>query len=407
MRCRNCKNENNLKWIDLGIAPPSNNYVNKKNYIKTEKKYPLKVYVCKKCWLSQTLDYAKAKDLFKKNYAYFSSTSKTFLNHSSKFADSIVKQLNLNKQSLVVEIASNDGYLLKNFKKKSIPCYGIEPTIDTAKECEKKGIKVVKSFFNSKKANELINKFSKADLVIGNNVYAHVPDICDFTKGIEILLKENGTVTLEFPHILKLIKFTQFDTVYHEHFSYLSLMVVKNIFKKNNLKIYDVKEINTHGGSLRVYGCKTVANFPCTKRMKNILKKEKLFGLNKISTYKNFQNKIDKIKNEFLFFLQKEKNNKKLICGYGAAAKGNTLLNYCNIKSDTIKFVCDASPYKQNHRLPGSQIPIYSPDVIFQKKPDFVIIFPWNLSSEISEQLHFIKSWGGKFVTVIPKLKIF
>lgn len=406
MKCRNCQKKLNFKWIDLGNSPPSNNYIKKKDFKKKEKKFPLKVYVCKKCWLAQTWDYARAEDLFKKDYAYFSSTSKTFLKHAKDYTDKIIKKLKLNNKSKVIEIASNDGYLLKNFKKKNIPCIGIEPTIDTANFAEKLGIKVIKSFFNSKLAKNLTKDQNNADLIIGNNVYAHVPDICDFTKGIEILLKENGTVTLEFPHLLKLIKYNQFDTVYHEHFSYLSLSVVKNIFQKNNLKIYNVEEIKTHGGSLRVYGCKKKAKFSCNRNVKKILDQEISFGLKKIDTYKKFQKKIDAVKYEFLKFLNNEKNKNKKICGYGAAAKGNTLINYCNIKNNIIDFICDASPYKQNMKLPGSKIPIYSPYKIKEKKPDYIIILPWNLSKEIQNQLSYIKKWNGKFVTVIPKLKI-
>lgn len=406
MKCRNCQKKLNFKWIDLGNSPPSNNYIKKKDFKKKEKKFPLKVYVCKKCWLAQTWDYARAEDLFKKDYAYFSSTSKTFLKHAKDYTDKIIKKLKLNNKSKVIEIASNDGYLLKNFKKKNIPCIGIEPTIDTANFAEKLGIKVIKSFFNSKLAKNLTKDQNNADLIIGNNVYAHVPDICDFTKGIETLLKENGTVTLEFPHLLKLIKYKQFDTVYHEHFSYLSLSVVKNIFQKNNLKIYNVEEIKTHGGSLRVYGCKKKAKFLCNRNVKKILDQEISFGLKKIDTYKRFQKKIDAVKYEFLKFLNNEKNKNKKICGYGAAAKGNTLLNYCNIKNNIIEFICDASPYKQNMKLPGSKIPIYSPYKIKEKKPDYIIILPWNLSKEIQNQLSYIKKWNGKFVTVIPKLKI-
>ena len=407
MKCRNCKKNVTNKWIDLGHSPPSNNYLSKKDLNKKETYLPLKVYVCKNCWLSQTKDYTNSKKLFRSDYAYFSSTSKSFLIHAKKYSNKIIKKLNLNSRSHVIEIASNDGYLLKNFFKKKIPCMGIEPTINTAREAEKIGLKIIKEFFSSKLSKKLIKNNKKADLIIGNNVLAHVPNILDFTSGMSMLLKENGTITLEFPHLLELMKNTQFDTVYHEHFSYLSLSAVNNIFSKFNLKIYNVEKIKTHGGSLRIYVCKKKNNKYISKNVKKILYQEKLYGLNKLTKYKKFQNKIDKIKHEFLKFLKEKKLKGMKICGYGAAAKGNTLLNYCKIKSNTIEFVCDAAKSKQNKRLPGSQIPIFEPKKIKKEKPNYIIIFPWNLSKEIITQLSYVKKWNCKFVTVIPNLKVF
>lgn len=407
MKCRNCKRSVKNKWIDLGVSPPSNNYLSKKNLKKKETFLPLKVYVCKHCWLSQTKDYTSSKKLFRNDYAYYSSTSKSFLTHAKEYSEKIIKKLNLNSKSYVIEIASNDGYLLKNFLKKKIPCLGIEPTINTAKAAEKIGIKVIKKFFSLKLSRKLTKYNEKADLIIGNNVFAHVPDILDFAKAMELLLKKNGTITLEFPHLLELIKHKQFDTVYHEHFSYLSLIAVNNIFSKINLKIYNVEKIKTHGGSLRIYVCKKENKIHISRNVNKIFYQEKKYGLNKISKYENFQKKIDRIKNEFIKFLREKKLEGNKICGYGAAAKGNTLLNYCKINTETIDFVCDAAKSKQNKILPGSHIPIFKPNKIKIEKPNYIIIFPWNLTKEIIAQLSFVKKWKAKFVTVIPNLKTF
>lgn len=407
MKCRNCKRTVKNKWIDLGYSPPSNNYLSKKDLKRKENFLPLKVYVCKNCWLSQTKDYTSSKKLFRNDYAYYSSTSKSFLAHAKEYSYKIIKKLNLNSKSYVIEIASNDGYLLKNFLKKKIPCLGIEPATNTAKAAEKIGIKVIKKFFSSKLSRKLTKYNKKADLIIGNNVFAHVPDILDFAKGMEILLKKDGTITLEFPHLLELIKHKQFDTVYHEHFSYLSLIAVNNIFSKINLKIYDVETIKTHGGSLRIYVCKKENKIHISRNVNKVFNQEKRFGLNKISRYKNFQKKINKIKDKFKKFLKEKKLEGSKICGYGAAAKGNTLLNYCKINTDTIDFVCDAAKSKQNKILPGSHIPIFRPNKIKNEKPDYIIIFPWNLTKEIITQLSFVKKWKAKFVTVIPNLKTF
>lgn len=407
MKCRNCKKNVTNKWIDLGRSPPSNNYLVKKDLNKKETFLPLQVYVCKNCWLSQTKDYTNSKKLFRNDYAYYSSTSKSFLIHAKKYSDKIIKKLKLNSRSHVVEIASNDGYLLKNFLKKKIPCLGIEPTQNTAKEAEKIGLKVIKEFFSSKLSKKLISDNKKADLIIGNNVLAHVPNILDFTNGMSMLLKENGTITLEFPHLLELIKNIQFDTIYHEHFSYLTLLAVNNIFNKFNLKIYNVEKIKTHGGSLRIYLCKKKSKKHISKNVIKILNEEKIYGLNKLTKYKKFQKKVEKVRYEFLKFLKEKKLKGMKICGYGAAAKGNTLLNYCKINSNTIDYVCDAAKSKQNKMLPGSHIPIFEPKKIRKEKPNYIIIFPWNLSKEIITQLSFVKKWKCKFVTAIPNLKVF
>ena len=405
MNCRHCNTKLSHLFIDLGFAPPSNEYLKKQDLNSPEVTFPLRVFVCHNCWLVQTEDYSSADELFKSDYAYFSSTSSSWLVHAKKYTNNIIKRLNLDNNSYVIEVASNDGYLLKNFVSKKIPCLGIEPTISAAKKSEKLGIKVIKEFFGIKLANKLSNK--KADLICGNNVYAHVPDINDFTNGIRILLKDEGTVTFEIPHLLKLIEYSAFDTIYHEHYSYISLISAAKIFQKAGLRIYDVEELDTHGGSIRIYGCHKNAKILPSSNVDRLLKKENKFGLNKIETYNNFKYQVNLIKNKFINFLIKQKNNNKKIVAYGAAAKGNTLLNYSGIKNDLIDYVYDAAPSKQNKFLPGSHIPILHPDHLKVYKPDWIIIFPWNLSKEIKKDLKYIKSWGGKFVVFIPKFRIF
>ena len=330
MKCRNCSSNLNKMFVDLGTSPPSNSYITKNNLLKKEKKYPLKVFVCENCWLVQTQDFTKVDQLFDDNYAYFSSTSKSFLNHAKSYALDIIDRIKLKKESLVIEVASNDGYLLKNFLERKIPCLGIEPTKSTADFAKSIGIPVIKDFFSSKLADKLLDDGISADLICGNNVYAHVPNINDFTLGLKKILKKSGTITLEFPHILQLIKFNQFDTIYHEHFSYLSLYAVNAIFKKFDLRIYRVEELGVHGGSLRIYGCHNDHSIKTEDSFVYILKKEILFGINRINIYEDFQKKVKLTSQNFLNFLNSEHNYGKKIAAYGAAAKGNTILNYLN-----------------------------------------------------------------------------
>jgi 2-polyprenyl-3-methyl-5-hydroxy-6-metoxy-1,4-benzoquinol methylase len=408
MKCRFCTNNLSNIFIDLVNAPPSNSYLTKKQLNEPETYYPLKVFVCEKCWTVQIDEYKNSDEIFDKNYAYFSSYSRTWLKHSSDYVNMITDKLNLTGNSLVMEIASNDGYLLQYFKNKNIPCMGIEPTLSTANVAIEKNIKTIVDFFSVKLATELANDGNKADLILGNNVLAHVPNIKDFVLGLKIALKETGTITLEFPHLLNLIKYNQFDTIYHEHFSYLSLTAVNKIFKSLNLDIYNVEELTTHGGSLRIYA-KHSDNTKITisSSVAAILEKESDFGLLELQVYKGCQSKFNRIKNEFLGFLLEQNKKGKIIAGYGAAAKGNTLINYAGIKHDLLSFVADASPHKQNKYLPCSHIPIFAEDKIKKIKPDFVVIVAWNLKKEISEQLDYIRKWGGKFVIAIPELEIF
>ena len=401
--CRNCNKKLKNIFLDLGKCPPSNSLIKNEKEKKSEKKFQLLTYVCNNCWLVQTKDVASKKIFFNNHYPYFSSTSSSWLKHAKNYVTKITKKLKLNKDSLVIELASNDGYLLQYFKIKKIPCIGIEPSKNTSRIAKKKGIKSLDKFFSYNLAKKIKDK---ADLIIGNNVYAHVPNLNDFTKGIKTLLKKEGTITLEFPHLLNLIKYSQFDTIYHEHFSYYSLLTVKNIFKKHKLKVFFVEKLNTHGGSLRVYGCHEDDKRAESEFVKIIIKEEIKFGLNKLKTYKQFNLKVLRIKKEITKFILKAKKDKKIVHAYGAAAKGSTVLNYVNITEKDIAFVYDAAESKINMMMPGSHIKILSPDEIKIRKPDYIVILPWNIKSEIIKSFKFIKNWNGKFVTFIPKIKV-
>ncbi|RBQ26594.1 MULTISPECIES: class I SAM-dependent methyltransferase [Arcobacteraceae] len=403
MNCRFCETKLKYIFVDLANSPASNSYLTKEQLSEPELFYPLKLFVCEKCKLVQIDEYKKSDDIFDKDYAYFSSYSTSWLNHAKNYVELMKKKLLLDKNSFVTEIASNDGYLLQYFKEKQIPCIGIEPTSSTAKVAKEKGIDVVEDFFGSSLAKTL----KKSDLILGNNVLAHVPNINDFVKGLKIALKENGTITMEFPHLLKLIEENQFDTIYHEHFSYLSFYTVKQIFEAQELKLYDVEKLPTHGGSLRIYATHTENNsFEISNNVENLLNKEKSFGLFDMNIYQGFQEKANKVKYDLLEFLLKAKKENKKVVAYGAAAKGNTLLNYAGVKNDLIEFVVDKSPYKQAKYLPASHIPIVNEERIVELKPEYILILPWNIKDEIIEQLRYIKKWNGKFIVAIPNLKV-
>ena len=407
MICRSCKKDLSLEFIDLGYSPISNAYLNNKNEIKYEIKYPLRVLFCNNCWLVQTDDKVEIQRIFNKDYAYFSSYSSSWLKHASDYVDKVESRFELDKNSQVIEIASNDGYLLQYFKKKNIPCLGIEPTESTAKVARKKGIDVMIEFFTTKLANELISKKKFADLIIANNVLAHVPDINDFVKSFSLILKPDGIVTFEFPHLLNLIQNNQFDTIYHEHYSYLSLIAVNNIIRKFKLEVFDVEEILTHGGSLRLYIQSSKTGIHMVKgSVKKLVKKEKDFGIQKEETYFNFEKNIIKIKKELCKFLEKIKKENKKIIAYGAAAKGNTLLNYIGLKDDLIKYVVDSNVHKQGKYLPGTGISIVNQEIIKETKPDYIFILPWNLEKEIIKDLIYAREWNCKFIIAIPELKI-
>lgn len=407
MTCRFCKNELTDIFIDLGNSPASNSFLTKEELNEPEVFFPLKVYTCSKCFLVQLDEYKKSDAIFNNNYVYFSSYSKTWLQHSKEYTELMIRKFAFNSQSLIVEVASNDGYLLQYFKEKNIPVLGIEPTANTAQIAKEKGIETVVNFFGTKLAKELSSQGIKADLLLGNNVLAHVPDIVDFVAGMKILLSEKGVITMEFPHLMQLIDNNQFDTIYHEHFSYLSFHTVQQIFASQGLILFDVDEIPTHGGSIRIYAKHAEDNSKeISKNVASILEKERSKGMESLSYYSHFQNKALKVKLDLINFLVAQKNVGKSVAAYGAAAKGNTLLNYSGVKKDLIDFVVDANPHKQNKFLPASHVPVVNEYYLKEHKPDFIIIFPWNLKAEITKQLSYIKDWGGKFVVPIPSLEI-
>lgn len=406
MNCRHCKALLKHIFLDLGRAPLSNAYLSKEDLNHPEVYFPLKIRVCDQCWLVQTEDYVQADKLFSSQYAYFSSTSSSWLTHARQYAEKMTAELVLNAQSLVIEVASNDGYLLKNFVATGIPCLGIEPTDSTAAVAEQLGIPVMRKFFGETLGKKLAKKGQQADLIVGNNVYAHVPDINDFTRGLKAALKLSGTITLEFPHLMILIEQAQFDTVYHEHFSYLSLQTVSKIFSAAGLRIFNVDELSTHGGSLRVYGCHQDDPRSTQAAVSGILQKESQHGLQDLNTYLKFQSRANKIKDDLLSFLIEQKRAGKKVAAYGAAAKGNTLLNYAGVKPDMIEFVCDAAQAKQGKFMPGSHIPILHPSEMLNRQFDFVLILPWNIADEVIKQNSQLVSRGKQFVIAVPILKI-
>lgn len=403
MKCRFCQTPLTHVFADLNVAPPSNSYLKKADLEKPESVYPLKVWTCEKCFLTQLDEFKSHAEIFDKDYAYFSSFSSSWVAHAKKYVEKMVADFALDKNSMIIEVASNDGYLLQHAKALGIPCLGVEPTASTAKAAREKGIETIEVFFGQESAAKL----PKADLTAANNVLAHVPDIIDFVQGFKTVLKPQGVSTFEFPHLLQLVENNQFDTIYHEHFSYLSLISVQQIMEKAGLRVFNVEEIPTHGGSLRVYACHDNADYKTHANVEKILSKEKAAGMDKMEFYTGFQSKIERIAQSFMQFLFTAKSAGKKVAAYGAAAKGNTLLNYCGAGDDLISFVCDLSPHKQGLYLPASKIPILSPDELEKQKPDYIVILPWNLRDEIAKQLSYTKNWGAKFVTAIPKLEIF
>ena len=404
MKCRFCQHELTHEFIDLVSSPPSNSFLSAEDLNEPEVFYPLKLFVCDKCLLVQIDEYKKSEEIFSDKYVYFSSFSSTWLEHARQYVEMITPRLGLNNESFVVEIGSNDGYLLQYFKNKNIPCLGIEPAKSTADAARDKGIEVVSEFFGTKLAKQLAKEGRKADLILGNNVLAHVPDINDFVKGLKILLRKNGVITLEFPHLMRLIEENQFDTIYHEHFSYLSFRTVTRIFSKEGMVLFDVDELPTHGGSLRIYaGHQEERSKELSVNVEALHGKESAAGMDDLSYYLGFQDKANEVKYELLSFLLAQKREGKKVVAYGAAAKGNTLLNYCGIKKDLIEFVVDASPHKRGKFLPGSHIPVVAEGEIRKVKPDFVLILPWNIREEIIEQLNYIREWGGNFLLSIPE----
>lgn len=407
MKCRHCTSALKLPLVDLASAPPSNSYLTERTLHSPEKWFPLRVLVCEECWLVQTEDFAQAEELFDADYAYFSGYSSSWLAHSENYVTDMVARFHLCPQSHVVEVAANDGYLLQYVKARGIPCTGIEPTASTAAAARAKGIDIVEEFFGKTLAKALVAEGKQADLTAANNVLAHVPDINDFVAGFALLLKEQGVATFEFPHLLKLLAETQFDTIYHEHFSYLSLIAVERIFAANGLVVFDVEELTTHGGSLRVYAQRSdTGRHELHARVAQVLEAEKASGMLRADHYRDFQGRTNRVKYDLVQFLLDAKRDGKRVAAYGAAAKGNTLLNYAGIRADLIDFVVDRNPAKQGKYMPGSRIPILPEERLKQEKPDYVLILPWNLKSELEVQLAYVKNWGGKLVTAIPRLEI-
>ena len=405
-KCKYCNNSLEHIFIDLGEQPLCNNNI-PFSLVKTEEeKYPLQTFICDSCFLVQVGHSISPKVIYD-NYTYFSSYSAYWLNHIKKYCDNVTSRFNLTKNSFVVEIASNDGYLLKNFLGNHIPCLGIEPSLTVAEAAQKDGVPTLTEFFSAKISDKVKSDYGKADLIIANNVFAHVPEINDFTLGIKNLLKPNGVFTIEFPYLLELMKNSQFDTIYHEHFFYYSLYSVSKILAKQNLKIFDIEKLATHGGSLRLFVTHNKnTKYKVEKSVLELQNEEKKLGVNNLEFYKNFAKRIEEIKQIFITEINKIKKGNKKIAAYGAPGKGNTLLNYYGINKDIIDFTVDRNPIKQNTFLPGSKIPVYAPEKIAESKPDYVVILPWNLKDEIMESLKYIKQWGGKFIIPIPQFKI-
>jgi 2-polyprenyl-3-methyl-5-hydroxy-6-metoxy-1,4-benzoquinol methylase len=407
MKCRHCNAELKLTLIDLGSAPPSNAYLTVEKLQNPEKWFPLRVLVCEQCWLVQTEDFAQADELFDADYAYFSAFSSSWLAHSERYVTYMAQRFILNEQSHVVEIAANDGYLLQYVKALGIPCTGIEPTASTAGAARAKGIDIVEEFFGVNLARQLVAEGKPADLTVANNVLAHVPDINDFVAGFAALLKPDGVASFEFPHLLNLIELNQFDTIYHEHFSYLSLTSVQHIFAVNGLIVFDVQELPTHGGSLRVFAQRTdTGSQVISDQVRILLQKEEFAGMRTVEYYKGFQERAEKVKDDFVAFLIDSKREGKSVAAYGAAAKGNTLMNFAGIRPDLVHFIIDKNPAKKGKFMPGSRIPIVSEERLLEEHPNYVVILPWNLREEIMQQLSYIREWGGKFITAVPSLEV-
>jgi len=405
--CRFCSTPLEHIFVDLGMSPLANSYLKMEQLQQMEPFYPLMTYVCGNCHLVQLPEFESPEHIFS-DYAYFSSYSDSWLKHAKDYTDMMIDRFGFDHGSRVIEIASNDGYLLQYFKEKGIPVLGIEPAKNVAEAALKAGIPTTVKFFGSETARELVSGESRADLLIGNNVLAHVPNLNDFVKGLKIALKPRGVITMEFPHLMQLMEQNQFDTIYHEHFSYFSFLAVSKVFAAHGLELFDVHELTTHGGSLRIFARHSDdASKPVEQRVRDLVKKEEDHGFGTLTHYLSFGERVKQTKRNILDFLIREKRNGKSFVGYGAPAKGNTLLNYCGIRSDFIDYTVDRSPHKQGHYLPGVHIPIYGPDNIRQTKPHYLIILPWNLKDEIREQMSDIRAWGGRFVVLIPEVKVF
>ena len=405
--CRSCGAGLERTFLDLGMSPLANSYIKPGQTNRMEPFYPLHVYVCEKCLLVQLEQFSTPQDIFS-DYAYFSSFSDSWLAHARTYVDMIVDRFRFDRNSRVVEIASNDGYLLQNFVARAIPVLGVEPAANVAEVARGKGIHTKVAFFGEKTARDLTDDGWAADLIIGNNVLAHVPDLNDFVRGLKVLLKPTGLITMEFPHLLQLVEQNQFDTIYHEHFSYFSFIAVERVFARHGMKLFDVEELPTHGGSLRIYACHDSDTAkPVEARAKELKSREEAIGFGNISHYLSFGAQVEATKRKLLSFLITAKQEGKRVVGYGAPAKGNTLLNYCGIRTDLIDYTVDRSPHKHGHFLPGVHIPIYEPERVRATQPDYLLILPWNIREEVMRQMGYIREWGGKFVIPIPEVRVY
>lgn len=406
-KCRSCGSALEHTFVDLGMSPLANSYLKPEQLNRMEPFYPLHVYVCGHCLLVQLEEFSSPADIFS-DYAYFSSFSDSWLAHAKDYVDMITPRFGLDKHSKVVEIASNDGYLLQNFVARGIPVLGVEPAANVAAVATSKGIHTKVLFFGEKTARDLVDDGWSADLIIGNNVLAHVPDLNDFVRGLKVLLKPNGVVTMEFPHLLQLMNESQFDTIYHEHFSYFSFLAVEQVFGRHGMKLFDVEELPTHGGSLRIYAAHAEdSSKQMQQRAKELKAREQEAGYGRLDHYLSFRSKVEQVKRALLSFLISANQEGKRVVGYGAPAKGNTLLNYCGVRTDLVEYTVDRSPHKQGHFLPGVHIPIYGPDEIRRTRPDYVLILPWNLRDEVMQQMSYIRDWGGKFIVPIPEVTVY
>ena len=403
--CRFCGAPLREVFVDLGMSPPCESFLSAAQLQEMEPFYPLLVFVCKECKLVQLEEIVAPGEIFR-DYAYFSSYSSSWVEHARRYTETMIGKLGLDSSSFVVEIASNDGYLLQHFVKRGIPCLGIDPAENVVVEAAEKGVETLAEFFGEESARSLVAARGKADLIVGNNVLAQVHGINDFVEGIEILLVENGTATLEFPHLLQLIEQNQYDTIYHEHYSYFSFLSVSRIFKAHGLRLFEVEELPTHGGSLRIHACHLDDPRPDDASVAAILGREKAAGYDSLEVYRGFQERVQEEKRDLLSFLIEAKRVGKRVVGYGAPGKGNTLLNYCGIRSDLLEFTVDRNPHKHGKFTPGTHIPIHSPEAIEREKPEFLLILPWNLKEEIIKQNEFIREWDGRFVVPIPRVEV-
>ena len=407
MKCRHCAAQLERVCLDLGSAPPSNAYLSEAALRAPEVWFPLRLLVCERCWLVQTEDHAGREDLFSADYAYFSSFSSSWLAHAKAYVDAMRERFGLARESLVSEVAANDGYLLRFVRDAGIPCYGIEPTASTARAARALGLEIVERFFGVELGRELAAAGRQVDLVAANNVLAHVPDINDFVRGFALLLKPGGVATFEFPHLLRLLGENQFDTVYHEHYSYLSLGTVVGVFDACGLAVFDVEELPTHGGSLRVFAQRSdTGSRARTGAVRRVLAEEAAAGLASAAGYEGFQARVDKLKDDFVAYLIEARRAGRNVAAYGAAAKGNTLMNYAGVRPDHIGFVVDRNPAKQGRWMPGSRIPIVGEERLREARPDDVVLLPWNLRDELVAQLDYVRAWGGRFVTAVPELRV-